>query len=588
MNEPTADDLLYANELVDAFEMAWRAGRRRRITDLLPSVPDQARDFLVLQLLRVELELRREQGEMPAVDEYATELGDWGELVRGVFDEQTGGEGTSPFDTRLTAAVANSTTDSALPETQGLRLLGVLGRGAMGVVYKGWQESLGRYVAIKTIAGDASADRFRREARLIGQISSPHVVTVYDLHTLSDGRLMLVMEYVEGQSLADRIKATEGPLVELEAVSWMNQVAEGMQAAWERQIIHRDLKPSNILIDTRSRARVADFGLGRCLADTALLTQSDAVLGTPYYMAPEQAEDPQNVDTRSDIYSFGATFYHTLTGSPPFDGKTTFSILYKHKTESLVSPSARNPKLSDRVCEVLERCLAKSPSDRFPSFAEIRTQLCTTARASSPWEMSDDPAWQRYHNVYKARRRIYLAGPPESGECDRFEFPGGRTLTILRGDMVQERVDALVSSEFFDLPMDYGVALALREAAGDLYKKEAERFAPVRPGRVVVTSAGRLPARFVFHGVTHGVRDENWVHISRDVIAEILASCFYHADTLGLRSIAMPLLGTGAAGFSREVCLDTMFRYLARMFLHGVTRVNDVRIFVFPLEWIRR
>src|SRR5262249_41054825 len=149
------------------------------------------------------------------------------------------------------------------------------------------------------------------------------------------------------------------PLPESEVVSWMQQVAEGMTAASERQIIHRDLKPSNILIDTRNRARVTDFGLGRSLADAGQITHTDAVLGTPYYMAPEQAEDPQSVDNRADIYSFGATFYHALTGTPPFEGKTTFSILYKHKTEPLLSPSARNRELSDRVCEVLERCLAK-------------------------------------------------------------------------------------------------------------------------------------------------------------------------------------------------------------------------------------
>jgi serine/threonine protein kinase len=588
MNEPTTDDRRIALDVVSRFEREWRVGHRLPISDLLGSVPNQVRGFLARLLLRVELDLRREQGETPTVDEYATELREWVDLVRSVFDGWSAGERISPVDERLASTAAAPMTDAAPPDVHGFKVLGVLGRGGMGVVYKGWQESLGRFVAIKTIAGEASSDWFRREARLVAQISSPHVVAVHDLRTLPDGRLLLVMEYVEGASLADRIKAAGGPLPELEVVSWMQQVAEGMMAASLLQIIHRDLKPSNILIDTGNRARVADFGLGRSLADAGSLTHTDAVLGTPYYMAPEQAEDPHSVDNRADIYSFGATFYHALTGTPPFEGKTTFSVLYKHKTEPLLSPSARNSELSDRVCEVVERCLAKAPSDRFPSFAEVRAQLHTTAAAPSPWEMPDDPAWLRYLEGYKSRRQVYLGGPPESGECDRFKFPGGRTLTILRGNQVEQRADALVSSEMYAMPMNYGVALALREAAGNEYAREAERFAPVRPGRVIVTSAGFLPARFVFHGVTHGLRDEDWIATSRDVIAEIMTSCFYHADTLAVRSIAFPLLGTGGAGFSREVCLDTMFRFLTRMFLHGLTCVNDARIVVFPLEWVRR
>ena len=124
----------------------------------------------------------------------------------------------------------------------------------MGVVYKGWQVPLDRFVAIKTIAPGGSCDRFRKEAKLIAQISSPHVVAVHDLHTLPDGGLLLVMEYVEGTDLARIMKTRGGPIPEEEALPWMRQVAEGMLAASERRIIHRDLKPSNILIDARRRA----------------------------------------------------------------------------------------------------------------------------------------------------------------------------------------------------------------------------------------------------------------------------------------------------------------------------------------------
>jgi O-acetyl-ADP-ribose deacetylase (regulator of RNase III) len=174
-------------------------------------------------------------------------------------------------------------------------------------------------------------------------------------------------------------------------------------------------------------------------------------------------------------------------------------------------------------------------------------------------------------------------------EADVYTFPGDRVLRILVGDIVEQQVDALVSSEDGHLTMGEtvphargaGAAAALRRAAGPEYAAEARRFVPVRPGRVVVTPAGRLAARFVFHGITLDGPVEKRVCPSRDLIAEILASCFYHADTLHVRTMAFPLLGTGAGGFSPEVCLDTMFRYLAQMLLRGLTTVREVRIVLY-------
>jgi hypothetical protein len=371
----------------------------------------------------------------------------------------------------------------------------------MGVVYRAWQVGLGRMVALKMIARGGSGARFRREARLIARINSPHVVAVHDLHTLPDDRLILVMEYVEGTDLARMLKARGGPLPEAQVLPWMQQVADGMRAAADQRIIHRDVKPSNILIDIHERARVVDFGLGRGPTEFGELTHSHDVVGTPYYMAPEQAEDPQSVDTRADIYSFGATFYHALTGAPPFEGKTAFAILYKHKTEPLVSPMFRNTDISRGMSDLLERCLAKSPGDRFPSFAELSAQLRPASGPRSSWEMPEDPAWARYHEAYKDRRASSLYGPPESGECDVYQFPQGRVLRIIRGDLAEQQVDALVNSVANDLPLGHGVARALLRAGGDGIAREAARFAMVRPGRVVVTSAGiaagpvRLPRR---------------------------------------------------------------------------------------------
>ena len=466
-------------------------------------------------------------------------------------------------------------------------LLDEVGRGGMGVVYKARHRTLERLVALKITLPGAPTERFLREARLLAQIRSPHVVAVHDCEVLPDGCPMLVMEWVEGTNLQDLIQQRHGPLAEPEVLPWMRETSAGMLAAAGMNIIHRDFKPSNILIDEQGRARVADFGLARGPEGQGQITlQGLGMMGTPYYMAPEQAENPRGVDTRADIYSFGATFYHALTGVTPFDGETTFTILFRHKTEPLIPPRTRNPELSEHLNEFLERCLAKSPNDRFPSFAEVHRSLAGPS-GQSPWEDWPDETLAGYLTRYQARREVYLRDRTQLTEPDIYDFPGGRRLLILVGDMVEQEVDALVSSEDGHLtmgetvPNPRGVASALRRVAGPGYAEEARRFIPIRPGRVVVTPAGELPARFVFHGITLEGSVEDRVCPSRDLISEILAACFYHADTLYVRTLAFPLLGTGTGGFSPEVCLDTMFRFLARMLLRGLTTVREVRIVLF-------
>jgi serine/threonine protein kinase len=579
MSDPTPEALQRINAIAERFEDAWNRGERAGIAAFLKGVSPPIDAELVRHLLLVELERRRNQGETPEPADYEPKMPEWAGLIQEVFAEQT--RTRTPYPS--SALQRELESEPGPPELPGYEIRAELGRGGMGVVYKAWQVSLGRFVALKVIKPGGSGERFRREARLIAQVSSPHVVGVHDLHTLPDGRLILVMEYIEGTDLARWMRLQNGPVPHAEVVPWMRQVAEGMNAAAERKIIHRDLKPSNILIDTTGRARVADFGLSRGPAHPEELTRSNAVVGTPYYMAPEQAEDPQAVDTRADLYSFGATFYHALTGTPPFEGKTPFAILYKHKVEPLVPSSTRNPEVPRWLCNVLEICLAKSPGARFRSFAELLIYLKETRDGSSPWMLAEEAAWNAHLETFRVRRSAYLSGPPEEGECDRYEFSGGRVLRIIRGDIVEQRVDAIVSSETCELPMSFGVSLALRRAAGKEVARAAKEYAIVQPGRVVVTKAGALQARFLFHGITMGYLDKGWTMPTRELIQEIIAGCFYHADSLNVRSIAFPLLGTGAGGFSREVCLDTMFRYLGPALLRGQSRVQDVRIVIYPL-----
>jgi O-acetyl-ADP-ribose deacetylase (regulator of RNase III) len=391
------------------------------------------------------------------------------------------------------------------------------------------------------------------------------------------------MEWVDGD-LAKIMKRQGGAIDEARGLTWMGQTCEGMRYAAGLGIVHRDLKPSNILIDASGQARVADFGLARGNISGDMSCTTDGTrMGTPLYMAPEQAEDSHNVDTRADIYSFGATFYHALTGSSPFRGPTAFSVLFQHKTEPIVPPRARCPHLSQRTSEIIERCLAKSPGDRFSSFDELQHQLSPAPEQVSPWDATDDPQLAPYLAQYQARRSRYLDLTSPPSEEDSYPFPGGRRLRIVHGCITEQQVDAIVNSTSGSVPMARGVSAALLRVAGPRVFEEAQHFVPVRRGRAIVTSAGNLHARFVFHGITLGHGGED-VATTRDVILEILASCIYHSDTLNVQTIAFPLLGTGVAGFSATVVLDTMFRYLARALLRGVTSVQDARIVIYPFD----
>ena len=461
-------------------------------------------------------------------------------------------------------------------------LLEQIPEGGMGVLYHAIHLGLDMEVAIKVVRQGHSTDRFLREGKLLAKLDSPYVVKVYDLKVLPSGSPMLVMQWIDGKDLSKEMDSRDSPLTEDEGQPWMRDCCLGMIAAEERHIVHRDLKPSNILIDSKRKARVADFGLARDFLGRpgSGITMAHDVLGTPYYMAPEQAEHPRSVDTRADIYSFGATFYHALTGSPPFEGDTILSVLMKHKMDPLISPRSRRKDLSNEISQILEKCMAKSPNDRFQSFGELLVHF--EGGSSDPWGDVQDEELAGYLSQYESHKADYFKKRTEEpGEIDVFRFPNDRVLRIVAGSIAEQNTEAIVSSDDGTLTMGGGVSRAIRKAAGQVVRDEAARYAPVRPGRAVVTSAGDLPSRFVLHGVTMGDRDEEFMLPSRDLIYEIIKSCLYHAETLSIRSISFPLLGTGLGVFSKEECLDATFNYLARILLRGVTPLTEARIVLY-------
>jgi O-acetyl-ADP-ribose deacetylase (regulator of RNase III) len=295
------------------------------------------------------------------------------------------------------------------------------------------------------------------------------------------------------------------------------------------------------------------------------------VMGTPYYMAPEQAEDPHGVDTRADIYSFGATFYHALTGRVPFDGTTAFNVLFKHKTEPLIAPQSHNPELSDRVSQILERCLSKSPRDRFQTFAQLISHLDEASGSADLWDDSRDTVLRPFLQRYYERRDDYLnSGLTKTAmNLVRADFSRSSRATL------SAMCDAIVSSDDSQLSMGWRLVLHrhCRRATVAKRPKPLHRA----PGRVIVTRAGQLRARLLSRDNARRAEPER-VLPSRDVIAEILKNCFHHADTLHVQSMAIPQVGAGVGGFPKGTCLDMMFRFVARTLLHKLTGVREVRI----------
>ena len=203
--------------------------------------------------------------------------------------------------------------------------------------------------------------------------------------------------------------------------------------------------------------------------------------------------------------------------------------------------------------------MAKSPGERFASFAHVLEHLQPAPRAASPWQDEQDPEFTNFWERYQQRRSHYLSNASDLRTPDVYHFPDGRTLKILRGNIVDQHVNAIVSSDDEYLSQGGGASLAIQRAAdSDSMQRELQNYVPVRPGRVVVTSAGNLKVRFVFHAVTFALRDYGFFGQAETLSLRFSIAACIDADTLNVQSLALPLLGTGAGQFSRDVCLDTM------------------------------
>jgi beta-lactam-binding protein with PASTA domain/tRNA A-37 threonylcarbamoyl transferase component Bud32 len=313
-----------------------------------------------------------------------------------------------------------------------------LGRGGMAKVYRGQDTVLGRTVAIKILAPQYAEDqgfvqRFRREAQAAARISNQTIVSVFDTGS-DDGVHFIVMEYVEGRTLADYLTGG-GRIMPDRAIDIAIDVARALEAAHAQGVIHRDIKPGNIMLDGQGDVKVTDFGIARVTATAETVAQTAAVLGTASYLSPEQAQG-QPVDVRSDIYSLGCVLFEMVTGRPPFPGDSPVTVASKHVLEQPTPPSQINHDVSPDLDAVILRALAKNPANRYQSATEMREDLERVKRGqpveATPLLPVGVGTTQVIHRDQPAQTAVLPpTGPPEEEERSRWWIPVLVTLLIL-------------------------------------------------------------------------------------------------------------------------------------------------------------
>ncbi len=281
-------------------------------------------------------------------------------------------------------------------------VLGELGQGAMGVVYKAKDPLIDRVVAIKTINLSLAMDekeeyegRFYQEAKAAGRLNHPNIVTIYDVGK-SGNVAYIAMELLEGRELRDIMN--EGALLPIDQVlNIVAQVAQGLAYAHEHGIVHRDVKPSNIMVIRDGHVKITDFGIAR-MASSSVRTQTGMVLGSPKYMSPEQVMG-KSIDQRSDIFSLGVMLYEMLTGQAPFDGENVNAIMYQTLNAVPPPPNMMNPAIPEMVNFIVAKALAKGVEDRYQNAKDFAADL-RTCRDTLP----------------RSIQKVNLSGPPVGSE----------------------------------------------------------------------------------------------------------------------------------------------------------------------------
>jgi serine/threonine-protein kinase len=409
--------LLHADQL-----RRWQRGEPRWVEDYLKHHPGLAANAeQVVDLIYAELVLREQHGERPQLNEYLARFPDHAEALQRQFRLHLAMQDSVLLDDLVLASAASTLVGDGgqgsvsipqggpFPQVQGHAIEGELGRGGMGVVYKAQQQRPQRLVALKMIRAGAHADGhdlacFRAEAEAVARLQHPNVVQIYGVGDYQ-GLPYISLEYCDGGSLAARLGGT--PLPAPEAAQLVETVARALHAAHQRGIIHRDMKPGNVLLASGGREppeaasggsrpplaglipKISDFGLAKKLDEAAGPTQTGAVLGTPRYMAPEQARGRnQEVGPATNVYALEAVLYECLTGRPPFRAATSAETMMQVLTDDPVPVHQLPPKVPRDLETVCLKCLHKDPAKRDATATASGTRK--PARTSSP--ARDTPA----------------------------------------------------------------------------------------------------------------------------------------------------------------------------------------------------
>jgi|GEM_PF-769419 len=395
LDQFTVEDQI--DQICDSFEEEWLAGGRPEINRFLAEADESQRQQLAVELLKVDVEYRRRQGETPHPGDYQTGIDIT--LFEPAFWEIFGA--TLPDE------------ESAQEQIQRMGrfdLLAQAGSGGFGTVWRAKDRMLDRVVALKiplmNRVGTSERHSFLREARAGAQLHHPNIVRVYEVGQ-HEQTPFIVSEFIEGTSLQKRL--AQGPLPIREAVELCIRLADALQHAHDQGIIHRDLKPANILLDENGSPRIADFGLSKRLSAETTTTAPGQILGTAMYMSPEQAMGESHLVTpRSDQYSLGVLLYECLCGVVPFKGEIQ-SVLHQILTATPTAPRKINPAISRELQAIVLKAVEKDPSRRYASMREFAADLECFLHGRRTKARPIGPLRQGWRWLVRSRVRVAVA-----------------------------------------------------------------------------------------------------------------------------------------------------------------------------------